>query len=229
MNEPRSIDELLRRLLGPGGMALDVGAHVGAKSERYLAFGARVVCVEPLPECVIELHRRFAGDPRVSVVAAAAGEREGTATLSICSRAPYLSTLSSAWKGGRFRNEVWDRSLDVPMTTLASLVERYGLPDFCKIDVEGHERAVLSGLDRRIPALSIEFAREALEETAACLARLGVLGYTRFNLAFGEGDAFAFPRWVDARGIRTLIAAQVDPLAWGDVYAFDTTGVEGAA
>lgn len=221
MSEPRSIDELLRRVLAPGRMAMDVGAHVGAKSERYLALGARVVCVEPLPECVAELHRRFDADPRVAVVAAAAGECEGSATLSICSRAPYLSTLSLAWKGGRFRNEIWDRSVVVPMTTLAGLLSRYGLPDFCKIDVEGHECAVLAGLDRRIPALSIEFAREAAEETAACLARLEVLGYTRFNLAFGEGDAFAFPRWVDARQIRALIAGATDPLAWGDVYAID--------
>jgi len=221
MSEPRSIDELLRRLLGPGRMALDVGAHVGAKSERYLALGANVVCVEPLPECVAELHRRFDGDPRVSVVAAAAGEREGNATLSICSRAPYLSTMSAAWKGGRFRNEVWDRSVDVPVTTLESLVARYGAPDFCKIDVEGHERSVLAALDRRIPALSIEFAREALGETSACLERLGVLGYTRFNLAFGEGDAFAFSHWVDAGQIRGFIAGAADPLAWGDVYAID--------
>ncbi len=221
MTEPRSIDELLRRLLGPGRMAMDVGAHVGTKSERYVALGARVVCVEPLPECVTELHRRFDGDPRVVIVARAAGAQEGTATLSICSRAPYLSTFSTAWKGGRFRNEVWDRAVDVPVTTLESLVAQYGLPDFCKIDVEGHERAVLSALDRRIPALSIEFAREAVGETAACLARLCALGYARFNLAFGEGDAFAFPRWVDAREIEALIIASTDPLAWGDVYAIN--------
>jgi FkbM family methyltransferase len=198
---------------------MDVGAHVGAKSERYLALGARVVCVEPLPECVTELHRRFDGDPRVTIVAEAAGMQAGTATLSVCSRAPYLSTFSAAWKGGRFRNEVWDRALDVPMTTLDALVAQHGLPDFCKIDVEGHERAVLSALHCRIPALSIEFAREAVGETALCLARLGELGYSRFNLAFGEGDAFAFARWVDAREVEALITASADPLAWGDVYA----------
>jgi FkbM family methyltransferase len=219
VNEPRSIDELLRRLLGPDRLAMDVGAHLGAKSERYLALGARVVCVEPLPECVAELHRRFDGDPRVAIVPQAAGAQEGTATLSVCSRAPYLSTFSAAWKGGRFRDEVWDRAVDVAVTTLEALVARHGRPDFCKIDVEGHERAVLSALHCRIPALSIEFAREAVDETAHCLARLRALGYSRFNLAFGEGDAFAFPRWVGARDVEALIAGSPDPLAWGDVYA----------
>jgi len=216
---PRSIDELLRRLIGPGRLVIDVGAYLGVKSERYLALGARVVCVEPLPEVVVELHRRFDGDPRVVVVPQAVGEQEGAATLSVCSRAPYLSTISAAWKGGRFRDEVWDRTADVAVTTLEALIAHHGLPTFCKIDVEGHERAVLSGLERRIPALSIEFAREAVDETTRCLARLGALGYSSFNLALGEGDPFAFPRWVEAREIVAFITASPDPLAWGDVYA----------
>lgn len=219
MNGPRTVDELLRRVLGAGRMAMDIGAHVGAKADRYLALGARVVCVEPLPECVAELRRRFDGDSRVAIVPRAVGAQPGRATLSVCTRAPYLSTLSSAWKGGRFRNEVWDREVDVLVTTLDALIEVHGMPDFCKIDVEGYERQVLAALSYRLPALSIEFAREAAGETALCLERLAVLGYSRFNLAFGEADAFAFPRWVGAAEVTAMIAGTPDPLAWGDVYA----------
>ena len=219
MSTPRSVDELLRRILGQGRMAMDVGAHVGAKTERYLALGARVVCVEPLPECAADLQRRFGVDPRVAIVAKALGAQDGIATLSVCSRATYLSTFSAAWKTGRFRNEVWDRAVEVPVTTLDALIGQHGLPDFCKIDVEGSERAVLSALNHRPPALSIEFAREAAAETALCLARLAALGYRHFNLAFGEGEAFAFPRWANAGEIEALISASTDPLAWGDVYA----------
>jgi FkbM family methyltransferase len=215
------VDELLRQVLGPGRLALDVGAHLGAKSERYLALGARVVCVEPLPACVAELRGRFAGDPRVAVVPCAAGARAGTAVLSVCSRAPYLSTLSTEWKRGRFRDEVWDGAVEVGVTTLEALIAQHGPPAFCKIDVEGHEQAVLDGLESRITSLSIEFAREAVDQTAACLRRLGHLGYASFNLALGEGDPFAFPRWVTAHEILAFIAGSSDPLAWGDVYAVD--------
>ena len=219
MNEPRTVDELLRAVLGAGRLAIDIGAHVGAKTEGYLALGAQVVCVEPLPECVAELRRRFEGNARVVIVPNAAGAMEGRATMSVCSRAPYLSTLSLAWKNGRFRNEVWDHEIEVPMTTLNALIEKHGVPDFCKIDVEGYERQVLSALDHRLPALSIEFAREAVDETALCLDRLAALGCTRFNLAFGQLDTFAFPRWVAARDVIAMIAGSPDPLAWGDVYA----------
>jgi FkbM family methyltransferase len=224
VNGPGTVSELLRLVLGPGRLVIDVGAHLGAKSERYLALGARVVCVEPLPEYVAELHRRFDHDPRVIVVSQAVGGQEGMATLSVCSRAPYLSTFSEAWKHGRFRDEVWDRSVEVGMTTLATLIARHGRPDFCKIDVEGYERQVLAGLDCRLPALSIEFARETVEETAACLARLDALGYARFNLAVGEGDHFTSVRWVHAQEIPPLITGSADPLFWGDVYAIETDG-----
>jgi FkbM family methyltransferase len=219
VSAPRSVDELLRRTIGPGRMAMDVGAHVGSKAERYLALGARVVCIEPLPECAAELRRRFGADARVAIVPKALGAWEGKATLSVCSRAPYLSTFSDAWKAGRFRGEVWDRAVEVPVTTLDAVIAEHGVPDFCKIDVEGSERAVLSALNHRPAALSIEFAREAVAETALCLARLGALGYSHFTLALGEGDALAFPHWASAGQVEAFIRGSADPLAWGDVYA----------
>jgi FkbM family methyltransferase len=219
MNRPQAIDELLRLVLGAGGLVMDIGAHVGEKAEGYLARGARVVCVEPLPACVDLLRQRFGNDARVAIVAGAVGAQEGRAVLSVCSRAPYLSTLSAAWKRGRFHREVWDHDVEVPVTTLDALIERHGVPAFCKIDVEGYERHVLAGLGRRLQALSIEFAREAVDETEQCLARLRSLGYTRFNLAFGQAETFSSPDWVGARDVVEMIGNSPDALAWGDVYA----------
>jgi len=35
--------------------------------------------------------------------------------------------------------------------------DEYGLPHFCKIDVEGFEEQALAGLSRPLPVLSFEF------------------------------------------------------------------------
>ena len=53
----------MRRFYRPfvpaGGLAFDIGAHTGNRLHAFLALGARVVAVEPQPELVARLERRF--------------------------------------------------------------------------------------------------------------------------------------------------------------------------
>jgi hypothetical protein len=58
-----------------------------------------------------------------------------------------ISTLSEQWKSeGRFAGKnQWIKAVPVEVTTLDRLIARYGMPAFCKIDVEGFELYVRSG------------------------------------------------------------------------------------
>jgi hypothetical protein len=60
------------------------------------------------------------------------------------------------------------------------------VPNFSKIDVEGHELAVLEGLSNPLPALSFEFTTIQRPLALACLNRLGTLGAYEFNVSLGE-------------------------------------------
>jgi 23S rRNA (adenine-N6)-dimethyltransferase len=55
---------------GEGDLAVDLGAGHGSITAALAAAGARVIAVERDPHLVRRLSRRFAGDPRVRVVAA---------------------------------------------------------------------------------------------------------------------------------------------------------------
>ena len=79
-----------------------------------------------------------------------------------------LSTLSADWlsavsESGRFGDTRWDSEEEVEITTLDAAIAEFGEPAFVKIDVEGYESEVLSGLSRRLKAGSIEFAAESLD------------------------------------------------------------------
>ena len=58
-------------------------------------------------------------------------------------RTPTMSSLAEDWpstmseRNAGFAAVRWDDSVTVPVTTLDALIEEYGLPRFCKIDVEG--------------------------------------------------------------------------------------------
>jgi FkbM family methyltransferase len=212
-----------RRFVGPGSLAFDVGAHTGDRTALLLKAGARVVAIEPQPALRGKLRRAFEADPRVVLVEQAVGPEPGEAVLRWPADNLAVASMSDEWIGrvrasGRFATGEWTNEEVVPTTTLDLLVDEHGLPDFCKIDVEGYEDEVLRGLTRSISAISVEFTPEHLDSTERALRRLEELGEYRFNYALGERLELVEPRWLPRAELLELLRAG-DAQAFGDVYA----------
>lgn len=115
--------------------------------------------------------------------------------------------------------ERWDQSIPVEVITLDQLIENYGLPHFCKIDVEGFEDQVLAGLSYPLPALSFEFISFEKDRAWAGIRRLRSLGAYRFNWSLRERLRLEAAEWVDAPNVAHMLHSLGSGIVSGDLYA----------
>ena len=219
-----AMDALYAQFLKPGDLAFDIGSHVGDRIGSFRRRGARVVALEPQPLCARVIGAIYGRDLQVTLIESACGPKPGQLKLHINSNNPTVTTASAdfvkaADGAGGWEGQRWDKTIEVPVTTLDRLIAVYGVPDFVKIDVEGFEADVLAGLTKPVPVLSFEFTTIQRDVAHACLEVLSKLGSYTFDVALGESQKLELGRWVSADDMRRTIDALPHAANSGDVYA----------
>lgn len=211
------------RFLSANDLVYDVGANLGNRVEVFLSLKNKVVAVEPQDYCHRFLQRKYAH--AITLLKMALGAKKDKMTMYINSTSSTVSSLSKDWiesmKGGRFSNETWDRTAEVEVDTLDSLIARHGKPHFIKIDVEGFEADVLKGLSVSIPMISFEYTTpEQTHKLYECLDLIQALDASYVcNYSAGEENHFILENWVSVAELKALIAQDVHAMqGFGDVY-----------
>lgn len=170
---------LLPHLVPRGGRAIDVGGNYGAYAVALAGLGARVEVFEPHPACLRALGAWARGRARVTIHPYALSDQAGEAELAIPVEADgtehdAAGSIAASVNAGVVRtHRVALRTLDAFAFADAALV---------KIDVEGHEAAVIEGALATIaasrPALLVEIEqRHRADPIATSFARIEALGY----------------------------------------------------
>ena len=118
---------------------------------------------------------------------------EGLETLNSISPKQLIEVIKPVAKGKNIG------TINVPTETLDMAIEKYGTPEYVKIDVEGNEREVIAGLSKPVRCLSFENCTpNFLEEGVASINHLDHIsnGKSLFNIY--ESGSFIFPSFSNA-------------------------------
>jgi FkbM family methyltransferase len=186
----RGLLQGIRSMLGPGDVAIDCGANVGAVTLPLAETGATVHAFEPDPYAFPELEARVAGLPNVRLHRAAVGVSSGRVRLmraaNFAENPKGGSVKSTVVPGGRRIAEDAGAGIEVEMVCLPEVIRGlaadHGRVAFLKLDIEGAELDLLEHMEaeglfdlvrltlaetheRKFPALRPRFA--ALRERIA--------------------------------------------------------------
>ena len=214
--------DFYKNFISKNDLVFDVGANMGHRTNIFLKLGAKVISVEPQKSLCRYLKEKFGN--RIIIENCGLGQYMEAKEFYINS-ANSLSTFSPQWKelasADRFSDTRWVGKETIEIKTLDSLVSIYGNPKFCKIDVEGYELEVLSGLSTPIEFISFEFMiPENRHLILDCFSRLQNISSNFYiNYSLGDSMQFSLIEWMPSS--RTLDFMNIEDFEkpnWGDIY-----------
>jgi len=132
-----------------GEMGWDIGANCGQTMDRMLAAFNVVYAFEPNPEPYQVLFETYATEEPVDLNRCAVSDIDGKVNLAAMPpQMAYGMLITPDTHGVRWgEDSSWDNipHMTVPSYTVDGLAAQYGVPDFCKVDTEGHEGHILKG------------------------------------------------------------------------------------
>jgi len=146
-------DLLIEQLLPKVESFIDIGANDGvlfSNTYKFAKSGARGLCLEPSPSTFFKLRLNHLFHPKVKCVRAAVSNRPGSLPFIEDGYEAVLSRVTGTEHEESKEQSDLPATIEVPALTLGQIVSKYESfqeTDLLSIDVEGHERQILEGMN----------------------------------------------------------------------------------
>lgn len=211
---------MLEMILKPGVRIFDIGANIGyyaIMESKKIGEDGHILAIEPSPSNVKLLKRNLELNAvtHITVREGAVSDTVGTKQFHLA----HQSNLNTFHNSGSGVEHLNGESIDVQTYALPQLVDEYGAPDLIRMDVEGHEVAILRGLVETLKAGTAK--PQVIFEThlsryhgdnafAPVLRELFDLGYT-VPLAASSWEAGS--KIVDSKGYKAIETVKSDAVS----------------
>lgn len=184
--------------------AYDIGAYKGSYTDFLLSQNVdKIYCFEPNEKLFQELQHKYQNNDKVTIYNCLVGDKNEKKDFYL---AKYHHTISTASKDflqkSRFSNNKdennvpyeWEPPIKVDCYKLDTIIKNTGYPDLIKIDAEGFELEIISGLTNVSSPLIVTFEihEEFLDKFKSCVTYLHDIGFNNFGFVQGD-NAHTFP------------------------------------
>jgi FkbM family methyltransferase len=152
----------------------DVGMGEGDDTAFYLHLGYNVIAVEANPEMIEKTNKRFAAEiaaGKVVIVPKAVSESENQQDFYLYAQAPENNSLIQ-------HDQKTTGKITVPTTRFKTILEKYGVPFYLKVDIEGSEALVIRDLSRDDLPQYVSIEMWGIDS----ICQLYALGYRKFKV-----------------------------------------------
>jgi FkbM family methyltransferase len=167
----------------------DVGAHKGEDTEFYLLKGFVVIAIEANPEFCLLMEDRFKGflkDGKLKILNNAIAASAGAIDFFVNEDRSTWGTANPEFvRRKKDRGAGRTQKITVEARTLRDIILEYGVPHYCKIDIEGNDLDALRsicGLKETPRFISIEAEARTWDRLIEEFLVLRELGYSRFKV-----------------------------------------------
>jgi len=167
----------------------DVGAHKGEDTELYLKKGFAVVAIEAIPEFCVLLEQKFSKylqEGQLKILNVAVSRTAGPIDFYIDENVSVWGTANSDWVArNMFLGAGKTRKISVQARPLMDIINEYGVPWYCKIDIEGNDLDALKSLigsPEAPPYISMESETRDWGRLMEEFLTFQKLGYSRYKV-----------------------------------------------
>jgi len=190
----------------------DVGAHIGDKSVIFSQLANKIILFEPGLRQLKMLKARFNNNSNMVINNCAIGAKQDNIEYYEINNDTAYSSLSTKHinevvKQRKIINELTDlTSHKVQTNTLSYFINKYGRPDYIKIDTEGYEKEVINGLDKVIPIISFEAnLPQFIPETLEIINYLDTLSKGTYLFNYSVENKLELSRYVKGQVLKRLL------------------------
>lgn len=202
-------------------MYFDIGANIGKWSLANIHNCNKIIAIEASPSTYITLLNTVTHHTNkiLCINNAVCNSEKEYVDFYEC-ECNTISTLNKEWltsKESRFYNSKYN-IIKCKTVTLDKLIEKYGIPELIKIDVEGGEFESISSLTKKVNSLCFEWASETNNITFQCIDYLHNLGYTDFSIQYEDNYLYRPSIYTDITTIKNELINTKPKHDWGMIW-----------